>query len=370
MPYLMLAAFVGASLTAAALTLAVRQVSRRVGFVDRPNEPHKQHAAPVAYGGGVAIFLTIALPLVAATALARVWIAGGPPAWLPAFVQEHLPGMASKLTETIAIVAGGLILLGLGLWDDLSALPAWPKFGVQLIVAVLLAAFFGVRIMEFLPAPLSVVVTVVWIVFVTNAFNFLDNMDGLCAGVAAICGAIFALSAAAAGQVFVPALAWTVVGAAVGFLLFNFAPATIYMGDAGSTVLGYFLAVLTALTTFYDERLELQPYGVLVPPVVLAVPLYDAISVIVRRLRAGHSIFRGDRRHFSHRLVQRGLPTRAAVLTIYLATGATSLSAVLLPHADWGAACMIFAQCACVVTIIAILEYRWSAKESAPPANE
>jgi UDP-GlcNAc:undecaprenyl-phosphate GlcNAc-1-phosphate transferase len=338
------------------LTCVIRAISRRIGFVDRPGG-HKQHVAPVALGGGIAIFISACAPLVVATLAARYWAEGGAPDWLPAVVRPHIEGVAGKLTEVLAIVAGAFVLHLMGLLDDVRPLPTGPRLIVQVAVALWLAWGFNVRALEFLSAPVSIVLTVLWIVFITNAFNFLDNMDGLCAGVAALAGAIFAVTAMGAEQIFVPAMAWILVGALVGFLLFNFSPASIFMGDAGSMVIGYLLAVLTVLTTFYDPRQQTRPFGVLVPIVVLAVPLYDAVTVMIHRLRAGQSIFHGDRRHFSHRLVQRGLSTRAAVLTIYLATGATSLGAVLLPHVDWPAACLLFGQSLCVVTIMAILEH-------------
>ncbi|HEY3245296.1 MAG TPA: MraY family glycosyltransferase [Phycisphaerae bacterium] len=359
MASLMLLAFLAPCVLAAILTFLMRGASRRIGFVDRPGG-HKQHAAPVALGGGMAIFISACAPLVIATAAARVWHFSAPH-WLPDILRPHVAGIATRLPEVLAIVGGALVLHVMGLLDDVHPLPSGPRLIVQAVVAFFLVWGFELRALRFLdsymPIPVSIPLTVLWIVVITNAFNFLDNMDGLCAGVAALAGAIFALTAMSANQIFVPAMAWILVGALVGFLLFNFAPASIFMGDAGSMVIGYLLAVLTVLTTFYDPRQQTRPFGVLVPLVVLAVPLYDAITVVFHRLRARQSIFRGDRRHFSHRLVQRGLSTRAAVLTIYLATGATSLGAVLLPHAEWPGACVIFGQCLCVVAIIAILEH-------------
>jgi UDP-GlcNAc:undecaprenyl-phosphate GlcNAc-1-phosphate transferase len=199
--------------------------------------------------------------------------------------------------------------------------------------------------------------TVLWIVLITNAFNFLDNMDGLSAGVAAIAAGIFAVASMSAGQVFVPIMAWVLVGALLGFLVFNFSPATIFMGDAGSLVVGYLLSVLTILTTFYDSARNLTPLGIIVPMVVLAVPLYDVTSVVIHRIRAGESPFKGDWRHFSHRLVKRGMTQRGAVLTIYLATAATALPAIALPRVDWMIAILLLAQCLCVVVMIAVLEH-------------
>jgi UDP-GlcNAc:undecaprenyl-phosphate GlcNAc-1-phosphate transferase len=181
-------------------------------------------------------------------------------------------------------------------------------------------------------------------------------MDGLSAGVGAIAAAVFALTAANAGQVFVPVMAWVTAGALAGFLIFNFSPASIFMGDAGSLVIGYTLSVLTILTTYYDPGAGRLPLGVLVPLVVLAVPLYDVISVVVRRMRIGQSPFRGDRRHFSHRLVSRGMTPAGAVLTIYLATAATALPAIVLPRLRWLEAVLLLLQCLCVVLMIAVLE--------------
>jgi UDP-GlcNAc:undecaprenyl-phosphate GlcNAc-1-phosphate transferase len=129
------------------------------------------------------------------------------------------------------------------------------------------------------------------------------------------------------------------------------------MGDAGSLVIGYFLGVITVLTTFYDPSQKLTPLGVLVPILVLAVPLYDVFSVVIHRIRLGSSPFRGDRRHFSHRLVKNGLSQRGAVLTIYLATAATGLPAIVVPRVDWTSAALLAGQCVCVVLMIAILEH-------------
>ena len=131
-----------------------------------------------------------------------------------------------------------VVLHVVGLLDDCRPLGALPKFAAQLAVALFTAWPMGIRVAEALSPPISILLTVLWIVLITNAFNFLDNMDGLSAGVAAIAAAIFAVAAMGAGQVFVPMMAWVVVGALLGFLVFNFSPASIYMGDAGSLVVG------------------------------------------------------------------------------------------------------------------------------------
>jgi UDP-GlcNAc:undecaprenyl-phosphate GlcNAc-1-phosphate transferase len=258
----------------------------------------------------------------------------------------------------LAVVGGAVVLHIMGLIDDHRPLSASIKLLVQFAVALVLTAGFGVRAGQALGPLPATVLTTLWIVGLTNAFNFMDNMDGLSAGVAALTSIILAVTAALAGQLFVPCLLLLVAGAVAGFLIYNFPPASVFMGDAGSLVVGYLLAVLTVLTTFYSPALGLAPFGVLVPIVVFAVPLYDMASVMVHRYRAGASVFRGDRRHFSRRLVKLGMSPTSAVLTIYLATTATSLSAILIPRLDWQWALLVFGQCIAVVAIIAILESR------------
>ncbi len=346
----------GSFLLSFGMTWLVRGWARRRGFVDRPGG-HKQHNQAVALGGGIAITATLLVPIVGGTLVAW-WFhrMGTTPDWLPKFVLPHVAGIASKF-PVVALLAGGIVVLHVvGLIDDRRALGWTPKLIVQSLVALMVAGPGGLRIIEALPAPASIGLTVFWIVIITNAFNFLDNMDGLSAGVAAIACAVFAVASAAAGQVFVPITAWVGVGAFLGFLAFNFSPATIFMGDAGSLVIGFFLAVLTILTTYYDAAHDPTPLGVIVPLVVLAVPLYDVSSVVARRVRARQSPFRGDRQHFSHRLVARGMSHRGAVLTIYLATAATALPAIILPKLDWGSALLVLLQCCCVVVMIALLE--------------
>ncbi len=196
--------------------------------------------------------------------------------------------------------------------------------------------------------------TVLWIVAMTNAFNFLDNMDGLAASVGLIAAALFAGAQVEAGGLFVPAVLLVLVGALGGFLVHNRHPARLFMGDAGSNFLGFLLGALTVAGTFY--RYEASPFSVLAPPLVMAVPLYDAASVILIRLREGRSPFLGDRRHFSHRLVGRGLTPPQAVRTIDLVTLAAGLGALLLHRLDAAGACAVVAQAACLLGVVAILE--------------
>ncbi|HNQ21853.1 MAG TPA: MraY family glycosyltransferase [Phycisphaerae bacterium] len=346
-------------------TRVVRRVAIQVGFVDRP-AGHKQHSRPTALGGGVALMLAIFVPVLGGLLALTLLPRDPPPPWLPALLQTHLSGVVSRWPSVAALFGGALLLHVVGLIDDRRPLGPGVKFLAQFVAAAVVAGPLGIRAAEFLPTPLATVLTILWIVLITNAFNFLDNMDGLSAGVAAVAAAVLAVASMGANQIFVPVLAWVMVGALLGFLWFNFSPASIFMGDAGSMPIGYLLAVLTILTTYYDPDQQRSPFGVLVPPVVLAVPMYDVASVVVRRLRLGISPFRGDRRHFSHRLVQRGMSPRRAVLTIYLATAATALPAVILPRLSWAFATLLLLQCVSVVALIATLEY----SPSLPPGPD
>lgn len=361
---LVLIAVGGPLLLSWAVTAVVKRWAIRVGFVDRPGG-HKQHDRVVALGGGLAIFFAIVVPLLAGTVAAWV-LCASPREWLPSLFQTHIRGIASKLPILLGVLGAAAVLHVIGIIDDRRPLGPTPKFLVQFAVAGFIAGPLGIRAAQALPAPLSIALTVLWIVLITNAFNFLDNMDGLSAGVAAVAAAIFAVAAMNAGQIFVPVMAWVMVGALAGFLIHNFSPASIFMGDAGSLPLGFLMSVVTILTTYYDPSKHLAPIGVAVPLLVLAVPLYDVTSVVIHRYLAGVSPLKGDRRHFSHRLVKRGMSTRNAVLTIYLATAATGLPAIILPELNWVGAALLLLQCACVVTMLAMLE---SAGGSDPPRS-
>jgi UDP-GlcNAc:undecaprenyl-phosphate GlcNAc-1-phosphate transferase len=198
-----------------------------------------------------------------------------------------------------------------------------------------------------------------WIGTITNAFNFLDNMDGLSAGVAAVCATAFLVTAILIEQWFVAATLALLLGAVLGFLVWNFPPARIFMGDSGSLVIGFILGVLTVRTTFLAKGEDFAAgwYAIFAPVLVLAVPLYDFVVVTIIRMSRGHSPFKGDTNHFSHRLVARGMSRRTAVLCIYLVTAVTSASAIVLPYVKSAfAAVMIFAQTLLILCLVALLE--------------
>jgi UDP-GlcNAc:undecaprenyl-phosphate GlcNAc-1-phosphate transferase len=349
----------GAALAVFLLSVILTAVARRValyaGFVDHPGG-HKSHRTPMPYGGGCAILLAAWLPLmgvlVAAAVVPGTWVARV----FGATTLAYVGGMRSRAVELATILVGGVVLHLLGLADDRRPLRATSKLLVIMAVAVLVATVGRVRLAEFAGVPLSVLCTTVWFIVIVNAFNFLDNMDGLSAGVAGICLLFVTICGLMAGQVLVPALGCVCLGAVGGFLVFNFPPARIFMGDAGSLLIGYMLAVVSVLTTYFHSGVGVPPYALVMPLVILAVPLYDFASVVVLRLLEGRNPMIGDQRHFSHRLVERGLSRRLAVLTIYLATATTGLTATLLPEADLRRTLTIGVIVLMVLAIIAILE--------------
>jgi UDP-GlcNAc:undecaprenyl-phosphate GlcNAc-1-phosphate transferase len=336
----------------------------RIGFVDKPGG-RKIHDNPKPLGGGVAITLGLILPLLAGVAAVRF-----APQWTIEKLADHpdavalVTGAEHQTPLSLALIGGILIMHAMGLVDDRKALGPYVKLITQLVVAGLLVICFDMRAMTFLDVHvggpwLSGLLTVLWIAAITNAFNFLDNMDGLSAGVATICATAFLISTCLIGQWFVAATLACLVGSALGFLIWNFPPARIFMGDSGSLVLGFVLGVLTVRTTFITPGVDFANawHGVFSPLLVLALPLYDLIVVSAIRMSRGKSPFVGDRNHFSHRLVNRGMSRRTAVLCLYLVTAATSVSAIVLPQVRSGfLAFLIVAQTVMILGLVMLLE--------------
>jgi UDP-GlcNAc:undecaprenyl-phosphate GlcNAc-1-phosphate transferase len=344
------------------LTFIVRRVAIRIGFTDKPGQ-RKIHSKPIALGGGIAIFLAFGLPmaLIVASALIapQVLAAGGGPR-LHELKTALVGGVQNQSSLAISFLVACLVLHLMGLWDDRKAMGPYSKLFVQLAVATAIVALNStlraVTAWGYVP---SLVLTVLWITAVTNAFNFLDNMDGLSAGVACVCATCFLVAALSIQQWFVAASLALLIGALLGFLCFNFAPASIFMGDSGSLVIGFILGVLTIRTQYLPRGQDFGAgwYAVFVPVIVLAVPLYDLIVVSLIRIGRGVSPFKGDTNHFSHRLVARGMSKRTAVLCLYLISAATGLGAIILPHARSPyVAILIFCQTLLILGVVALLE--------------
>lgn len=327
-----LCAAVGACLTVLATLPLWRRWCLRVGLVDEPGE-RKIHDQPVPLAGGLAVMTGLLLPALLAC-LALWWLRShaapeaappGSPATSSGFLALLDPdsafllnyGLGRRVVELVAIFLGALGTLVLGWLDDKHELRPAAKFAGQIAIAALVAAG-GVRITLFVPSLLfSYAITILWIVTVINAFNFMDNMNGLCAGLGAIGAWHFAIIAAGENHYLVGLIAFLTFGALVGFLPYNFPRARAFLGDAGSHLVGYLLAVLAILPHFHTLR-NPRPWAVLIPLLVLAVPLLDLVWVVLLRWRLGRPFYQGDTNHLSHRLVRRGLSRTEAVLVIWL----------------------------------------------------
>ncbi len=284
----------------------------------------------------------------------------GTPTFIPESLAQHIPGLLSRSRMIGSLVGAAVVLHLIGLFDDLRPLGPRVKLLGQFFAAGLIAIVGDIRFDFFIQNDfITTALSIFWMVVIINAFNFLDNMDGLSAGIAIICGAMILSAALAGGQIFVGAQLAIFIGVLCGFLVFNFAPAKIYMGDAGSLLIGLYLAAATIRTTYYYETTANGAgnwYNTLMPLIVLAVPLYDFTSVVIIRLLQGRSPFVGDNQHFSHRLVARGMSRPQAVLTIYLAAACTGIAATTLHFLPPLGVLLVFAQTLMILAIIAILE--------------
>ena len=345
--------FGSAVATSVLVTLAVRAISLKVGFLDRPGE-RKVHTEPVALGGGIAIAVGFGAAIVTALAGARVAEVKG----LGPAIGEGLPAMFGRGAGLWTLVGAAGALAAVGLVDDVFTARARYKFAAQVAVAAFLVACGHTATLFLDSRLLGGVVTVIWIVGITNSFNLLDNMDGLSAGVAFIIGAIFFVVAIQTGQTAVAVVLLCLVGSVLGFLVFNFPPAKIFMGDCGSLFIGCVLAVCAIDFSFISQ--EVAPSRAYLPfaaPLLLfAIPIYDTASVLYIRLREGRHPFHPDKKHFSHRLVDLGMTKRVAVLTIYLAALALGLSATLLRFLDRRGMVVAVVQAIALVSVIVMLE--------------
>lgn len=290
---------VGSACTAFALALALVPVARRValdrGLVDRP-APNKAHESPTPYLGGVAIAAAVAPAAAAASAVSAAWVEG------------------------LVVTAGAGVIGALGLVDDARGVTVIRRLAIEALVAS--AAFLaGVRV-ELVNDPVDLGLTVIWFVVIANAVNLLDNIDGVAASVAAISGGAVAVACVLQEQWPVAALAAAVAGGCLGFLVYNWHPASIFMGDAGSLLVGFLLA---AVTLEMDTRVG-SGASLVAAALIVSVPLFDTTLVVISRIWAHRSVLVGATDHTAHRLLRVGLGHRAVVAVL---AGGTAVTAVV-----------------------------------------
>lgn len=282
----------------------VKKLAFKVGALDHPGG-RKIHKKVTPYLGGVPIFLGFAIPLL----------------------------IISKDTrETLPILLGGVIVLAVGVWDDFKKISPLYKVIVE-VVASLILIYFGIRI-QFVGSPLdglfylgnfSIPLTILWVVGVTNAINLIDGLDGLAAGVSVISLFVMAVASLMVGRIEIIPLILILAASTAGFLRYNFHPASIFMGDSGSLFLGFSVAAISVMGTLKSAA----TFSLLVPIIILAIPIFDTFLAILRRARNRRSIFKPDREHFHHKLVDFGLSQKQTVIFIYFLNFALGLVGLL-----------------------------------------
>jgi UDP-GlcNAc:undecaprenyl-phosphate GlcNAc-1-phosphate transferase len=298
--------FAGALVFAIGGTPLARYIAPRIGMMDHPSA-RKVHFRPIPRMGGVVIFGAVMLTLV--------------------FLQKQ-----RNFDQFVSILLAATWMSFLGLWDDRWGVSPLFKLVGQFIGALFLVMNDVQVALPYLPPWANVIVTLVWLVGVTNAFNLLDNMDGLSGGIAAIASAFFVLMSAFSGQYLVGALSAAVLGACIGFLVYNYNPASIFMGDSGALFLGFMLAAIGIKLRFPDNVTFVTW---MIPPLVLGVPLLDTSLVMVSRMRRGlNPLTTPGKDHISHRLVAMNMTQREAVLTLYLVAGVLGMVAIFVTQAS------------------------------------
>lgn len=329
------------------LTPIIRKFSGRFGAVDHPNH-RKQHKEAVPSSGGMAIFFAFLLAVL--------------------FFNRRSP-------EILGFLIGATVITGLGLIDDVADIPPLPKLFGQ-VLAALLVIYSGIRV-EIISSPfgegvinlrfLSIPLTFLWIVGVTNAINLLDGLDGLAAGVVGISSATLGFVALMVGKVDVAVLAFTLAAASFAFLPYNFSERNkIFMGDSGSNFLGFSLAVISILGAIKVAT----AFSMLVPLIILAVPLFDTMIVILKRISRGKSIIEADREHLHHRLIDIvGLEERQAVFFIYTMTLVLSGVAILSVGFTAQTSLTVFGIALVILSVfsLALISRHWARKNGHHP---
>lgn len=299
------------------LTPLVKKFAIKIGAIDKPNE-RKVHKKIMPRLGGLAIFISF---------------------MIGCFI--FIP----NVLITWPIILGGVLIALIGFIDDLKGLPAKVKFVGQ-IIAALVPVIGGIRI-DYVMIPngefiefgwLAIPITIFWIVAITNAINLIDGLDGLAAGVSSIALITISVLAMALGNPLTPLLGILLLGSTLGFLVYNFHPAKIFMGDTGSLFLGYMISVLSIVGLAKSAAI----FSLIIPMIILAVPIMDTTFAIVRRLIQKKPLMSPDKFHLHHCLIRLGFTHRQSVILIYLLSGLFSLAAILFTRSTiWGASILI-----------------------------
>lgn len=305
-------ALVSSGLVSFALTPLVKVLAKKVGAMDVPKDSRRMHSHPIPRLGGLAIFIS--------------------------FLLTFLVFTKAIDKQTQAILLGAVVIVILGVFDDIHSLNALLKLFVQIGAACIVVFLGGCRI-QYVTNPfgsgtnayfnlgvMAIPLTIIWIVAITNAVNFIDGLDGLACGVCCISSVNMLVIALLVSEPGVAVLMATLAGACIGFLPFNFNPAKIFMGDTGSTFLGFMLAAVSIQGLFKSYAL----ISFAVPFLLLGVPIFDICFAIIRRVAHGKNPMAADRGHVHHRLIDMGFSQKQSVAIAYILTAILGLSAVVL----------------------------------------
>ncbi len=338
--------------------LAIR-LAPVLGAMDVPRDARRMHDKPMPRMGGFAIFFASVLTILL---------------WLPLQNNELQPGMLPD-HRMLGILLGGTIMALIGLVDDIRGLPAKVKLLGQIVCATIVFAFsvrfsfisipFTGGTTEDFPFWFSYVLTVLWIVGISNTINLIDGLDGLAGGISAISATSIAYIAYIHGNYDVCMALLAVAGGCCGFLPFNFHPARIFMGDGGSLFLGFMLASVSLLSLTKSATFMVM----LVPVFVLALPIFDTTFAILRRMANHRPIMEADRGHLHHRLMAAGLGQRRTVVTMYAISGVMSVAAILVSRRLYIESLLLLATAAALIYVF-LTDPHWKASQAARAAAE
>jgi UDP-GlcNAc:undecaprenyl-phosphate GlcNAc-1-phosphate transferase len=304
------------------LTRYVRNLAMGRGWVAPPLQERDLHETPLPRIGGVSIFLSFLISLGIAFGIALL-------------ASRHFPGLVSGpfLQVLLTILVPGTIVFLLGIYDDIYSVGPYTKFAVQAVAAIMLFAG-GLRILELpvlfgarhLPWPIGLPITVLWVIGITNAFNLIDGLDGLAAGSALFSTLVVFVVAIFSGSSLVSLLTIALAGAILGFLRFNFNPATIFLGDCGSLFVGFMLSALALA----GAQKAPTAIAVAIPVVSFGLPILETTLSVLRRFIGGRPVFTADREHIHHKLLQSGMSPRQVVIVLYAVSGLFALLSLFL----------------------------------------
>ncbi len=336
-----------------ALTPIAIRLGRRWGVLDLP-DARKIHKEPTPLVGGWALFA--AITIVVWGHLGAAWLLRGSasvPAWIPA---SRLSELDDHVLKALPVYGGAVAVFLLGLFDDLRGLKVRTRLGVQLGVGLAMAGVGMRPDLGFLPSWVGAGVGVLWIVGITNAFNFLDGLDGLSTGVSLVATSALLCVMAIGNQPNVASFLAMLAGTQLGFLRSNWHPARVFLGSSGSLLLGYLMGVSTLACTFMIGTGDNWLMPILIPVFILAVPLYDTTSVVLIRLLKRRSIAIGDQSHFHHRLMRLGFTQRQTVGFICLIALAVALSAIGLINSTLAQSLIVLGQIVAILSLVVLAE--------------